>query len=340
MATISPVDAVFSLGQRIGRYFALVSMLPSFFLVLWVYLLLASGGVGGKPAFRKVEVALSHWSAGKVVGLIVVALAVALVLHPLQFAATQLLEGYWGTTPLAIAAMKMRIVYHRKRSRHLYDLASNSDGQLAAEAQPLIKAGDTDVEGLLESRRGDPLMLYEIARQEAADHAERYPSAASRIMPTELGNALRCFEDAAGVQYGLKALTISPHLHLVAPQRQLDYLIDARQEMDTIIRICTVGLIATVLTAAALFTDGVWLLWAVPPYIVSYLAYKGAVSSAQNYGVVFRSVLDLSRFELYKGLGVYAPRDSDQEHDSNTELMKLLAADEHASIRYRRDLTP
>jgi hypothetical protein len=357
MASLSPADAVLSLGQRIGRYFALVSMIPSLFLVLWMYLLFASGAVNGTPTFHKAELALSQWSAGKVVGVVLATLAIALVLHPLQFAATQLLEGYWGTTPIATAAMKVRIVHHRRRWRYLNQLKGRSLRQLQAlqaQAGIVFESGDASedsgeseeeevrseqLEALFSSERGDRLMMYVVASAEAADHVGRYPSDAARIMPTELGNALRCFEDAAGKQYGLEALTISPHLHLVTSQRYLNYLIDARQEMDSIIRICTIGLIATVLTAAALFTDGIWLLWATLPYCISYLAYKGAVSAAQNYGVVFQSVLDLSRFQLYQELGMYPPRNSEEECANNAELIKMLKSENHRAIRYRRDMS-
>src|ERR1022692_1237906 len=110
MAALAPVDAALSIGQRIGRYFAVVSMIPSLFLVLWTYILIASGSLSGAPKLHNVEVALSHWTLTKAAGVLLATLAVAVVLHPLQFGTTQLLEGYWGTTPLAIAAMKMRIV--------------------------------------------------------------------------------------------------------------------------------------------------------------------------------------------------------------------------------------
>src|SRR5580693_5241338 len=117
MANLTPTDAVLSVGQSIGRYFALVSMIPSLFLVLWTYALIASGSMSGTPTLHSVEVALSHWSVGKVAGVVLASLAIALVLHPLQFITTQLLEGYWGTSALARQAMKLRIIHHRKQQR-------------------------------------------------------------------------------------------------------------------------------------------------------------------------------------------------------------------------------
>lgn len=345
MASVAPVDAVVSVGQRIGRYFALVSMIPALLLVLWIYILLASGALSGGPALRNIEYALSHWSVGKVAGLVVATLAVALVIHPLQFATTQLLEGYWGATPLAATAMKIRIVQHRRQKRDLADRATKSGKARTEQALEILRRqpywhddpetlGDS-IDSLMEGESGDQLMRHHILEQEALDRCDsKYPDDDMRILPTELGNALRRFEDAAGKQYGLNALTIAPHLHLIAPPRHLEYLIDAREDMDSAIRICTVGLVASVLTVAFLFTDGLWLLWTMLPYCISYLAYKGAVSAAQGYGTVVTSVIDLDRFLLYDELGISAPRDSDEERESNGLLMQMLRG-ESVTVRYR-----
>lgn len=333
----TPVDTALSLGQKIGRYFALVSLIPSLFLVLWTYALLASGSLSGKPALRNVGSAISIWSVGKVTGIVIASLVVAFILHPLQFIITQLLEGYWGASPLAVAAMKVRTVHHRKRERELRDQATRNkkawrDACLVALGEsPGKDPGEQDAKltarigARMKSKAGDALISYSIAEQSASSlRAGSYPSDTRRILPTRLGNALRLFEDAAGRQYGLDALKIAPHLHLVSPERHLKYLIDAREDMDSAIRICTVGLIATALTAAFLLTKGLWLLWAAAPYTVSYLAYRGAVSAAQGYGAVISSVIDLDRFLLYKELGMPCPADSGKERANNIQLMQLI----------------
>lgn len=365
MAALAPVDAALSVGQRIGRYFMLVSLIPSLFLVLWTYILIASGSLSGRPTLHNVEVSLSHWSVGKVAGVVIASLAVAFVLHPLQFVTTQLLEGYWGTSSLAIAAMNIRIVHHRKRERDLQNqVVRNKQKWRDACLEALGEKSGKDPEekdlmlklrigAIMRSKRGDPLMLYRIAEQEASSQrAGSYPSDTRRILPTQLGNALRLFEDAAGEQYGLEALKIASHLHLVVPARHLEYMVDAREDMDTSIRICTVGLIATALTTGFLLTKGIWLLWAIVPYCISYLAYKGAVSAAQGYGSVISSVIDLDRFLLYKELGLYSPRDSEEERTNNVQLMQVLdgkrvkveykrknAASEHSTRRGRKPRT-
>jgi hypothetical protein len=161
-----------------------------------------------------------------------------------------------------------------------------------------------------------------------------YPLDPTRILPTRLGNALRSFEDAAGKQYGLDVLILAPRLHLIATPRHLEYLIDAREDMDSAIRICTVGLVATLLTVGFLLTDGLWLLWAILPYCVSYLAYRGAVSAAQGYGAVIASVIDLSRFRFYDELGLFPPRNTEEERETNKTLMQILAG-AHATLPYK-----
>lgn len=353
MAALSPADAVLSVGQRIGRYFALTSMIPSLLLTLWVYIILASGVPSSPPQLRNVETALSHWSAGKVIGIVVASLAVSLVLHPLQFIMTQLLEGYWGTSLLGVQAMKIRIVHHRSRRRDLLVKAETHKnarhlfyGNLRREkikGNPKLKNDPVElarqVGMVARSKRGDQIIFDTIAEQEALSQAGKYPSDAQRILPTRLGNALRRFEDAAGSQYGLRALVVSPHLHLVAPPHHREYLIDARQTLDSSIRICVVAFMAVVVTVGLLLTHGLWMLWSLLPYSVSYLAYRGAVSAAHGYGIVIASAIDLDRFRLYEALGLSLPQDTMEERANNVQLMRMLTG-KRAYLRYSHQEGP
>jgi hypothetical protein len=348
MAALTPVDATLSIGERIGRYFTMVSLIPSLFLVLWTYILIASGAPSGHPELHNITVALSHWSVSKAAAVVLISLAVATVLHPLQFITTQLLEGYWGTTPFAAIAMKKRIVHHRKQQRDLRTKAGSNQRAWRNECLKYLREKHTEwqedpddieirISDLMESEQGDGLMRYVIAEQEARDHADSYPSDATRILPTRLGNALRSFEDSAGKQYGLDAITIVPRLHLVVPDRHRSYMMDARESMDSAIRICTVGLVATVLTIGFFLTSGLWLLWALLPYFIGYLAYKGAVSAAQSYGIVIASVIDLDRFLLYDELGLRQPQDNREEKLNNIKLMHILAGGDKTTLLYKQE---
>lgn len=175
--------------------------------------------------------------------------------------------------------------------------------------------------------------LDEEADDEALSHAlaidtydkakRRYPERA-RTMPTRLGNALRAVEDRAGHQYGLDAITVAPHLALIAPDSHVAYLQDSREQLDLAVRLCSVSLLATVITVPATLTDGLWLLLALVPYALAYVAYRAAVSAADEFTTALSTIIDLDRFALYRHLGLRRPRTTHQERRRNERLMLLL----------------
>jgi len=357
----SVTDTALSIGNRIGRYFSLVSMLPALLLVLWAYILVASRAWSAPPSLMQTAHRLSHWSASAAGWTLIATLIVALFLHPLQFVTTQFLEGYWGTSAHARAAMTRRILHHRRRRARLDALEQShqSSWQDAADELLLVRFEDdqrqdshASVEAhpdswdeptrqlrrteLLDSSAGDGLVADVVTEDAARRSWARYPEG-GRVMPTRLGNALRRFEDAAGSQYGLDAVSTAPHFSLVAPDRHVQYLRDSRQQMDTTIRLCTVSLLATALAVGFLLRDGLWLLAALLPYSLAYVAYRGAVASADEYGTAVTTVVDLDRFLLYQELHVNVPRDTAEERKSNAGLVRLLGGDYGANVRYRRD---
>jgi hypothetical protein len=354
-------EAALSLGNRIGRYFSLASMLPALLLVLWTYAIFASGAWSGRPDPAEAWDTLSHWSAAGVGWILVATLAVALFLHPLQFVTTQLLEGYWGSSALARGAMARRVLYHRRRratlgtfeERHQDSWLTASDHlllqQFEEDKRLGIAGGDEagpsswdDAEWdrrrvrLLDSSAGDEIVLDLVAEDAARRSWSRYPEG-RRVMPTRLGNALRRFEDAAGAQYGLDAILTAPHFSMIAPDRHVQYIRDSRQQMDTTIRLCTVSLLGTVLAVASLLTDGRWLLVALVPYALAYIAYRGAIAAADEYATAVTTVIDLDRFLLYEKLQVEIPKDTNDERTVNASLILLLSGDEQVNVRYRHD---
>jgi len=94
--------------------------------------------------------------------------------------------------------------------------------------------------------------------------------------------------------------------------------------MDLAIRMCLLGLLATLTTVALLVASGLWILLALFPYLVAYLSYRGAVAGARSYGVAVATVLDLNRFRLHEQLHVKLPQDSDEEYEQGRALSRLL----------------
>lgn len=358
MAVPSLADATLSATGRIGRYFNIASMLPALFLVLWIYALLASRPWNHAPDFEAAVSRLDHTSIIEAAWMLVATLLLALFLHPLQFVITQLLEGYWGSSRLAVHIMTLRIRYHRRNRRHLEErieslaetwqnLADDILDKRYRESERLGKTRAADNpekwdenttvqnrEQIVVSKQGDGLMVH-VAGEQAA-HAEltnNYPEA-DRILPTRLGNTLRAFEDSAGKQYGLDAITTAPHFYLIAPDRHMQYLRDTREQLETAVKLCTVSLLAALITSMVLLTGGLWLLIALVPYSLAYVGYRASIAAAQEYAAAMRTVIDLNRFALYDALRVKHPKRTKQERITNERLMDLLQGSDEISLRY------
>ena len=92
----------------------------------------------------------------------------------------------------------------------------------------------------------------------------------------------------------------------------------------------------TALSVVLLVRDGGWLLLVLAPYCVSYLAYRGAVSSAHAYGTALSTLVDLDRFAMYDELRIPSPPDTLTERERNRRLLELLSGDS----TYLRYTTP
>jgi hypothetical protein len=338
MAGTSVTNAALDIGGKIGRNFSVVSMVPSLFLVLWTYALIESGAWSGPPDLADLRRNVAAWGLAEVAWLLVAALMLGLLLHPLQFATIQLLEGYWGGSRLALAAASLRVMHYRRKWQNLGDRLSD---HICALEKAFAKKGLQDERDLearadyLDSEDADDLVSHVVARDVLRPLQARFPDA-RRIMPTRLGNTLRRFEDSAGSQYGIEAITTATHFGLIVPDRHLDYLDDARQQLDATARLCSMSAIATVLAVSALFTDGLWLLVALVPYLFTYVAYRATIGAADEYTSIASTLIDLNRFALYSQLGVAKPASAAAERETNALLMPLLRH-EHTDPPYASD---
>ena len=334
-------------GRSIGRYFTVISMVPSLLFVAYVYGLVAAGALSGSFAPARALHAAENLSLRGFATLVVAALLLGLVLHPFQFSMTQLLEGYWGGRCAWGELARRRILHHRVVAQDLSreikraDKAWRDDVEVARTTPERAAREDPSVRsrrnGLwLDSSRGDPMLASYLQAEAARAARSQYPVAARRIMPTRLGNVLRRYEDSAGQQYGLNILSIAPHLNLVAVKEHREYVDDCRKGLDLSVRICVLFALATALSVGLLIDNGPWLLLALAPYCVSYLAYRGAVTSAHAYGTALATLVDLNRFAMYDKLRIPSPPDTLTERERNRRLLELLSGDS----TYLRYTTP
>ncbi|WP_410620097.1 hypothetical protein [Amycolatopsis sp. cmx-8-4] len=361
MTSPSVADAAVGLGARIGRYFSIVSMVPSLFLVVWTTVLVASDAWRSEPNLSLMVDRLGDLGLPSIAWLLLITTVVALFLHPLQLAMTRLLEGYWGSSPIAVRLLSMRIAHYRRRWRNLHARERELSTILKKRLKVLLveqyfndlldrrtnlvhpenleaSQRKKDEEYMLASNRAHDLSGLQAALESIRYEKSRYP-AIDRMMPTRLGNALRQAEDTIGKQYGLNAIRTAPHLTLVLPELDRNYLNDTRQQLDTSVKLCVVALLITIETIVCLFTDGWWLLVALGPYFLTYTAYRSAVAAADAYMAVFRTVLDLNRFKLYESLHVRLPMSTAYERRTNAKLMELLKGNEKVSVRYKHPAT-
>lgn len=303
MAGTGLTDITAGTRQTIGRYFSVVSMVPSSLFVVYVYVLVRSGAWVHGPNWVAAMDALVRVGAGGAFVLIALGVALGVVVHPLQFGLVQLLEGYWGTNAVARKIRELRVRHHRKRADALED---------------------KDVEG----------------DHEAGRLLAQYPTDPALVMPTQLGNVLRKYEILAGRQYELSVLAILPHIALAARPEDLRYLDDQRIQLDLAVRMCFMAVLADVVTVALLCRDGFWLSVSVIPAILAYVAYRGAVISAREYGVAMSTLIDLNRFSLYERLHMPMPGTIEEERRANRRVMQLMeASSTHVSVRYNHPST-
>lgn len=298
MAATNLADLTAGTRLTIGRYFSVVSMVPSLLFVIYIFVLIRSGAWNHDPRWGVAIDSLINLGVGGAAMLIVLGVGLGLGVHPLQFGLTQFLEGYWGTNFIARKFRAMRISHHRSRVYALDEM---------------------DVEG----------------DSEAGRLLAQYPVDPELIMPTRLGNVLRRYEMLAGRQYELKVLTILPHVTLAAKAEDARYLGDQRTQLDLAVRMFFMASLATIASIVFLCRDEAWVCLFTVPAAVSYLAYRGAVITAREYGIAMMTLIDLNRFSFYDRLHLPVPQNIEEERTANRRLMQLLEANsKRVFVRY------
>jgi hypothetical protein len=339
-----------SVGAQIGRYFSLASLLPSLLFVTWFVALRGAAPPFGEFDLAGAQDALTEWSLGEVGLVLAASLLLGFVVHPFMFATTQVFEGYWGPRMYAVRLAAWFAQGHRRRQDQLEDrqaavgleLRRQLDDISLEDLSPLAFEKLTPDQRkerrarVLASPKGAHLHGQVLARDFMRKSLEVFPARADRILPTRLGNALRHVEDSVGQQYALDLITIAPHLAVSAVPARAAYVDDSREQLDVSVRLAFYGLLAAALSTLWLLGSGWGLLIALIPYTFAYLAYRGAVSAAGEWGAAIAACVDLDRFAMYDAMRLELPENTHAERIRNVELVKLLQGNRQASIAYLR----
>lgn len=302
----------------IGRYFTVVSLIPSSVFVAYLVLLVRSGAWGhGTMHFAS---AIGDLNLRDLAVFSIGSLLSAMTLHPLQFAVIQIFEGFWGSSKIATKLALWNVMRHRERAALLHRQALEGRRKL----QPK-KPGDEPSVARAKAPRTAVLTL--LATNESSRQSGSYPHELQRIMPTRLGNVLRRYEVLAGRHYGLDSIATVPRLLQVADSRDVAYVHNQRMQMELALRTSVLACAAAVLTVAFMWYHGWWILLALAPYAVAYITYRGAVVVAHEYGTALAVLVDLNRFSLYDRLHLKAPDSLTEEKQNNIALTAILRLD-------------
>jgi len=312
--------AISGVGSAIGRYFSLVSFIPSLFLAGFTFILIESGAWSSAkaPDWARAGQALTH--LGNLALLTLVSIAFGVIVHPIQYALVQFFEGYWGTGTLRQRVRVIRIRHYRDRWTRQFDDLETATTALADSENP---------------PKADEREEFLSVAAESARLLDGYPPEPDDMMPTRLGNVLRKYEREAGSQYKLNAIDIIEHVAQVAPAQRVEYVRDQRQLLDLSVRMTATSILATLIAIAFLWHHGVWLLIALVPYGIAYLSYRGAVVVAHAYGSALSTMIDLDRFALYDYLRLPRPETTAAERETNIKLMQLINHNCDAVMHYQ-----
>lgn len=336
MSTLG-ADPTLGVTSTIGRYFGVVSVVPSLFFGVWTYLLLASRPWDGAPDLSAIMRTNPLESVALGAALILFSMVVAVVTHPLQFLTVQLFEGYWGPGPLARAWQGRRILSHLRRRDALVSMTSAADESLDNLKTELCELPDEEIDWPVALKAGSlgPVLSAALASERGRQALFSYPQSPSNVMPTRLGNVLRRYEASAGAAVGLDLISWANHIGMVAEPSHTAYVQDQRNGMDLAVRMTATCLAMFAITFLLLWPYGVWLLAALLPLAGAWLSYRGSVVAADSYGRALTAWLHLNRFRLYEELNLSPVANADDERTRNGHLEDLILGQPEFESQYQ-----
>ncbi len=292
-------------GRSVGSRFSLISGLPTTIVFLLVGLLVLSGAWGGEPSWSAVADRITELSLVSIAVLLFVIVVVALVTHPFQRKLVQLLEGYWHGGGW-VAELRLRAVARQIQRRKDFNT-------LRSSPQPVT---------WFEKRRPSVIPARQAFYLRAVIEI---PSNQKRVMPTELGNVLRYYEDLAGERYGLPAVEMIPRMYPLFSPTMLVMIEDSRNQVDLSARLVWSWLLCTLVSSILLFRAGTWLLLPLGLFCLAWISYRGAIDAARSYGRILVRAVDLYRLDLLEKMGYDKPKDLEEEKAMHEEARRVVA---------------
>lgn len=256
------------------------------------------------------------------------------LLYDLNIPIIRIYEGYpWQETLLG------RVLGYLQKRRF------GKANQLNQQAKELRKE-------LTQENQGVALISEVRARKTALDRflITQLPDQESLILPTRLGNVIRCFESYSFLAYGMDSIVFWPRLVSKIDPAFASTVDEAKTSFDFMLNLSFLS----ALTGLAAVTIGLaiprplewgchlpWLSRAFFFLVLTVLFYQLAINRAQAWGTQVRAAFDLYRLDLLKALGYQQkPLTNQEERAIWLKLSsEILYADKAAPLRYDDPVT-
>ncbi len=182
------------------------------------------------------------------------------------------------------------------------------------EAQRL-ESSNLSLRGQMVAAQANGTVLADLQGQKMALDlflSSELPDAEALLLPTRLGNVIRCFERYPFLAYGMDAIILWPRLVSKIDSAFASTIDEAKTTFDFMLNMSFLSgatafgvLVIGTATRAPLQPSFVWpWLWRASLFaILALLFYSFAVNRASAWGQQVRAAFDLYRLDLLKGLG-------------------------------------
>ncbi|MEV6479364.1 hypothetical protein [Streptomyces sp. NPDC051576] len=277
-------------------------------------------------------------------------LMLGLVLNALQNPLYRILEGYllWPSITYDHGCRR-----HRRRRHGLADRLMVIRLERRADDGSLPPAQAADLARLQDNpriaRHGHRDRRSTVIRHALLqERLARYPVEDTQLAPTQLGNAIRRFEEYAYDRYRLDSQLLWNELTATAPEQARRQVDTARTSVDFFVCllyghvVVVLGALATLASSAAdipvVATTATVLLALIPVW------YRSAVVATDEWAAAVRALINVGRYPLAGSLGLGVPQELAAEREMWAMVSRLSRIPYHeratALDRFRRQPPP
>jgi hypothetical protein len=291
--TADPVGSLFSqISGKFSKSLVFGCFFPVVFFVLLDWILFAPYMPPARGLVKSLTALEKEWQTLAVGGLTVLFSG---LLYLLNTPIVRFYEGYPWQHSL-IGGMMKRV--HTARWKSTVDWGVGLRALLDAGG-----SGSAEVDRTLRNERDA------LERSFAAE----FPSQQGSVLPTELGNVIRSFEDYPRRQYGMSAIPLWPRLVAVIDPQYATSVDDVKSSFDFMINVSFLSGVSA--GGLLLLGLGARLGWEGPTpglawgaqlaglALACFVFYRGSIAQAQAWGDMVRGAFDLYRGKLLSQLG-------------------------------------